>query len=151
MNRRARFLLLVPAVIAVSLLAGPASANTASLKCNSHRDQIWVYNSLNTFDVEAKLKCGEDVEIVGRVRDYVKIRAQNGVEGYVPEDDFADLPPAAIRPDTTHDVSLVAKQVQEKEIAKAAATDAFPVPLIRGMQKNCPPRTPSYRLVLSPK
>ena len=83
MNRRARFLLLVPAVIAVSLLAGPASANTASLKCNSHRDQIWVYNSLNTFDVEAKLKCGEDVEIVGRVRDYVKIRAQNGLEGYV--------------------------------------------------------------------
>ncbi len=132
MNRRARFLLLVPAVIAVSLLAGPASANTASLKCNSHRDQIWVYNSLNTFDVEAKLKCGEDVEIVEHVRDYVKIRAQNGLEGYVPEDDLANLPPTAIRPDTTHDVGFVAKQVQEKEIAKAAATDAFPVPANSG-------------------
>ncbi len=132
MNRRARFLLLVPAVIAVSLLAGPASANTASLKCNSHRDQIWVYGSLNTFDVEAKLKCGEEVEIVGRVQDYVKIRAQNGVEGYVPEDDFANLPPAAIHPDPTHDVGLVAKQVQEKEIAKAAAIDVFPAPADSG-------------------
>jgi hypothetical protein len=128
MNRWARFLSLVPAVIAISLLAGPTSANTASLKCNSHHDQIWVYDSLNTFDVEAKLKCGEGVEILERVQDYVKIRAQGGVEGYVPEADFADLPPAAIHPDPTHDVGLVAKQVQEKEIAKAAAADVIPSP-----------------------
>ena len=138
MNRRARSLLLVPAVIAVSLLAGSASANTASLKCNSHHDQIWVYASLNTFDVEAKLQCGEGVEIVGRVQDYVKIRAQNGVEGYVPEADFADLPPVAIHSDPTHDVSLVAKQVQEKEIAKAAATDVFPASADSGHAEKLP-------------
>lgn len=59
---------------------------TARLKCNSHRGQIWVYGCLSTFDVETKLKCGENVEIVGRVQDYVKIRAQNGVEGYVPQE-----------------------------------------------------------------
>ena len=128
MNKWARFLSLVPAVIAISLLAGPTSANTASLKCNSHHDQIWVYDSLNTFDVEAKLKCGEGVDILERVQDYVKIRAQGGVEGYVPEADFADLPPAAIHPDPTHDVGLAARQVQEKEIAKAAAADVIPSP-----------------------
>jgi hypothetical protein len=127
MDTRARLFLLVAGVIGASFVARPASANTATLKCNSHRDQIWVYDSLSSFDVEAKLQCGEDVEIVGRVTDYVKIRAQNGVEGYVPETAFADLPPVEIRPDPTRDVGLVAKQVQAKEIAKAAASTAFPV------------------------
>ena len=100
------------------------SANVATLKCNSHRDQISVYDSLNTFGVEAKLKCGEEVEIVGRVQD--------GVAGYVPEAAFADLPPAAIHSDLTHDVGLVATQVQEKEIPKAAATDVLSAPADSG-------------------
>jgi hypothetical protein len=129
MGTRARLFLLVAVAIGVSFVARPVSANTATLKCNSQRDQIWVYDSLSTFDVEAKLKCGEDVEIVGRVTDYVKIRAQNGVEGYVPETAFANLPPVKIHPDPTHDVALVAKQVQAKEIAKAAAATAFPTPV----------------------
>ncbi len=129
MDTRARLFLLLAVAIGVSFVARPVSANTATLKCNSQRDQIWVYDSLSTFDVEAKLKCGEHVEIVGRVTDYVKIRAQNGVEGYVPEAALADLPPVEIHPDPTHDVALVAKQVQAKEIAKAAAASAFPAPV----------------------
>jgi hypothetical protein len=129
MDTRARLFLLVAVAIGVSFVARPVLANTATLKCNSQRDQIWVYDSLSTFDVEAKLKCGEDVEIVGRVTDYVKIRAQNGVEGYVPETAFANLPPVEIHPDPTHDVALVAKQVQAKEIAKATAATAFPTPV----------------------
>ena len=129
MDSRARLFLLVAGVIGLSFVARPVSANMATLKCNSHRDQIWVYDSLSSFDVEAKLKCGEDVEIVGRVDGYVKIRAHDGVEGYVPEAALADLPPVEIRPDPTRDVGLVAKQVQAKEIAKAAAATAFPVPV----------------------
>jgi hypothetical protein len=129
MDTRARLFLLVAGVIGVSSVARPVSANTATLKCNSQRDQIWVYDSLSSFDVEAKLKCGTDVEILGRATDYVKIRAQNGVEGYVPETALADLPPVEIRPDPTRDVGLVAKQVQAKEIAKAAAASAFPAPV----------------------
>ena len=83
MNLTARFFLLIAGVSAVSLLSGSASANPAALKCNSQRDQIWVYDSLNTFGVETKLKCGDNVEIIERVTNYVKIRAQNGVEGYI--------------------------------------------------------------------
>jgi hypothetical protein len=129
MDTRARLFLLVAVAIGVSFVARPVSANTATLRCDSQRDQIWVYDSLSTFDVEAKLKCGEDVEIIGRVTDYVKIRTQNGVEGYVPEAAFADLPPVEIHPDPTHDVGFVAKQVQAKETAKAAAATAFPAPV----------------------
>ena len=119
-----RFFLLIASVAGVSLLAGSASANPAALKCNSHRDQIWVYDSLSSFGVEAKLNCGDKVEITDRVKDYVKIRAQNGVEGYIPETSVADLPPLEVRQDPALDVGLVAKQAQAKEIANAAAKAA---------------------------
>lgn len=128
MEIKGRLFLVMAGVMGLSMLAGPASANTATLKCNSNRDQIWVYDSLNTFDVAAKLKCGENVEIVARVEGYVKIRAQNDLEGYVPEAAFTTLPPLKIYQDPANDVGRVAKQAQAKEIAKAAASEAFPTP-----------------------
>jgi hypothetical protein len=124
MDLRARFLLLMVSLASVLLLTGSASANPAALKCNSHRDQIWVYDSLSTFGVEAKLNCGENVEIIERVNSYVKIRAQNGVEGYIPETSVADLPRLEVRPDPALDVGQVAKQAQAKEIANATAQAA---------------------------
>ena len=125
MFSRRRLYLFAAGIVAISLLGGTASANSATLRCNSQRDQIWVYDSLTTFDVAAKLKCGDDVDVIARVEGYVKIRAQNGMEGYVPEAAFVDLPPVEVHPDPTHDVGLVAKQVQAKEIAKAAANSTF--------------------------
>jgi hypothetical protein len=127
-----RFLLLIASVAGVSLLTGSASANPAALKCNSQRDQIWVYDSLNSFGIEAKLNCGGNVEIIERVKDYVKIRAQNGVEGYIPETSVADFPPLDVRQDPALEVGLVAKQAEAKEIAiataKAAADAASIIP-----------------------
>ena len=124
MDLRARLFLLMVSASGLSLLTGSASANPAALKCNSHRDQIWVYDSLNSFDVEAKLNCGENVEIIERVNGYVKIRAQHGVEGYIPETSVADLPPLEVRQDPALDVGLVAKQAEAKEIANATAKAA---------------------------
>src|SRR5580658_11168003 len=95
----ARFFLLIASVAGVSLLTGSASANPAALKCNSQRDQIWVYDSLHSFGIEAKLNCGGNVEIIERVKDYVKIRAQNGVQGYIPETSVAVFPPLDVRQD----------------------------------------------------
>jgi hypothetical protein len=87
----ARLSLILAGVGTVSFLAASASANTAAVRCVSRQDQISVYDSLSTRAIEAKLKCGEQVEIIGRMQDYVKIRAQNGVEGYVPATSFAGL------------------------------------------------------------
>ncbi len=89
MDGTARFSLILAGVGSAFLLAGSASANTATVRCVSRQDQISVYDSLSTRGVEGKLKCGEQVEIIGRVQNYVKIRAQNGVEGYVPATLFA--------------------------------------------------------------
>src|SRR5580698_3885094 len=124
MDLRARFFLLTVSLASVSLLAGAASANPTVLKCNSHRDQIWVYDSLNRFDIQAKLNCGENVEIIERVNGYLKIRAQNGVEGYIPESSVDDLPALEVRQDPALDVGTVAKQAQAKEIANATAQAA---------------------------
>src|SRR5580700_4312360 len=124
MDFTARFFLLIASVLGLSLLTGSASASPAALKCNSQRDQIWVYDSLNSFGVAAKLNCGANVEIIERVKDYVKIRARNGVEGYIPETSVADVPPLEVRQDPALDVGLVAKQAQAREIANATAKAA---------------------------
>jgi hypothetical protein len=101
----ARFCLILAGAGIVSLLAPSASANTATIRCMSRQDQIAVYDSLSTRGVEAKLKCGEEVEIIARVQDYVKIRAQNGVEGYVRATSFASQAASANHPGASPSVA----------------------------------------------
>src|SRR5229473_606151 len=69
-------------VFARSVVAPPAVAgDNAPMKCAANQDRVWVYESLGSFDVTAKLKCGETVEIIGRAK------------GYVPDSTFPNLPP----------------------------------------------------------
>jgi hypothetical protein len=128
MVRRTQLFILVFSTIGLSLLSTSAWASPATLKCNSNHDQVWVYDSLNSFNVDAKLKCGQGVEIIERLPNYVKIRAQNGVEGYVPDAAVAGLPTFQPYRDSAHDVGLAAKQVQAVEVAKAATHAASLAP-----------------------
>jgi hypothetical protein len=128
MVRKTQLFILILTTIGFSFFARPAAASPATLKCNSNRDQVWVYDSLNSFNVDAKLKCGQGVEIIERVQNYVKIRAQNGVEGYVPDAAVSGLPAFQPYRDSAHDVGLAAKQVQAVEVAKATAHAASLVP-----------------------
>jgi hypothetical protein len=117
-----RILFFLAICIAAAFLPAAASATTSTLKCNPHKDTVWVYDSLATFNVQAKVSCTETVEVLERVNGYVKVRTREGVEGYVPESAFSDLPAYQAKHDPTHDVGYVAKTVQAKEIAKATAT-----------------------------
>jgi hypothetical protein len=112
------------AVIAPAAHAGDKLA----MKCPANQDRVWVYDALNSFDVSAKLNCGDTVEIVGRVKGFVKIRAANGVEGYVPEATFPGLPP--VEDDSTKPVGLA--QIRPKSSARpaAAATVAADAPAV---------------------
>jgi hypothetical protein len=105
MDSTVRFSLILAGIGSVFFLAGSASANTATVRCVSRQEQISVYDSLSTRGVEAKLKCGEQVEIIGRIQDYVKIRAQNGVEGYVPATLIAGLATSENREDQPSRIS----------------------------------------------
>jgi hypothetical protein len=128
MVRKSQLFILIFSTIGLSLLSTSAWASPATLKCNSNRDQVWVYDSLSSFNVDAKLKCGQGVEIIERLPNYVKIRAQNGVEGYVPDAAVAGLPAFQPYRDSAHDVGLAAKQVQAVEVAKEAAHSASLAP-----------------------
>jgi hypothetical protein len=128
MVRKTQLFILLFSTMGLSFFASSAWANPATLKCNSNHDQVWVYDSLNSFNVDAKLKCGQGVDIIERVPNYVKIRAQNGVEGYVPDAAVAGLPAFQPYRDSAHDVGLAAKQAQAVEVAKAAARAASLAP-----------------------
>jgi len=116
-NRLGVLFLLAGAVIASPAFAG----DSATMKCNATQDRIWVYDSLNSFDVSAKLKCGETVEITGRVKGYVKILAANGTQGYVPDTTFPDLPPY-VDPNDAQASAPIAKRVAPRAAATAPAS-----------------------------
>lgn len=90
MNSRTKGLLLLAGLCAIPMRS---AADTGTVKCLANQDRIWVYDSLNSFDVQAKLKCGEVVEITSRVKGFVKIKTASGTEGWVPDSAFPELPP----------------------------------------------------------
>lgn len=119
-----RFSFFLAICIVAAFFSASASATPSSLKCNPQKDRVWVYDSLATLDVQAKVSCTETVEVLERVNGYVKVRTQEGVEGYIPESAFSDLPTYQVKHDPTHDVGYVAKSAQAKEIAKVAAANS---------------------------
>ena len=72
--------------------ATPLFADSYTLKCNAQKDTVWVYDAVDTLNVQAKLSCGQSVEVIDRANGYARIHAANGVEGYIPDADFAALP-----------------------------------------------------------
>jgi hypothetical protein len=105
-----------------------AASDLGAVRCSPNSDRVWVYESLNSFDVETRLKCGESVEILSRVRGYVKIRTASGVEGYVPDAAFPDLP--ALPPDNA-DKPIASVAVAARGVSNSAArTTAMPPPVI---------------------
>ncbi len=73
-----------------------AQAAGTNVKCAMNEDRVWVYESVVDFNLAAKLKCGEPVEITGRVKGYVKVQTQSGVEGFVAD---SAIPKAALPPE----------------------------------------------------
>ena len=84
-------------LIAAAVPSAKAGGNV-NIKCAPNEDRVWVYESLTDFNVAAKLKCGDPVQIVERVKGYVKIETANGTEGYVLDTSFpkSALPPAPV-------------------------------------------------------
>jgi hypothetical protein len=94
MSLRTRILPVIPFLLGGFLLAPCVFAGeTSPVQCAANDDRVWVYDSLTSFTVELRLKCGAPVEIVSRVKGYVKIRTSDGKEGYVPDSTLPNLPP----------------------------------------------------------
>ncbi|MGA7221826.1 MAG: hypothetical protein WBX16_03130 [Candidatus Acidiferrales bacterium] len=92
--------------------APPAYAGASTnVKCAANEDRVWVYENLDDFNLAAKLKCGDPVQVESRVKGYVKIQTADGTEGYVLD---SALPKSALPP-----------APEEKPITVEAASLAF--------------------------
>jgi hypothetical protein len=104
-----------------------AGGNT-NVKCAPNEDRVWVYESLDDFNVAAKLKCGDPVQIVGRVKGYVKIETANGTDGYVLD---SALPKSALPPEPEekpNTVEAASLAFAARRAAKSSASSASPAP-----------------------
>jgi hypothetical protein len=128
MNRRMRYSLLFSGVcvtLCPALLAAPApDPGVTTVTCPVNEDRVWVYDSLTTLDVEAKLHCGDTVQIVSRVKGYVKVRIASGVVGYMPDSVFPDLPPLTEDQDKLGDHNAAPTETTQNDISSLAAVAA---------------------------
>ena len=116
-------------LFALLLLAAVPSAKaggTINIKCAPNEDRVWVYESLTDFNVAAKLKCGEAVQIVERVKGYVKIETANGTEGYVLDTAFpkSALPPPPVEKPNDVESAAAAFAAHRASRAPESSVDA---------------------------
>jgi hypothetical protein len=79
--------LMLPFVIILLLLAGTklAAADTGYIRCQAGEGYVYLYQTVDNFQVLANLRCGQRVEIVGSQDNArIRIRTADGKEGYIP-------------------------------------------------------------------
>ena len=88
MNGTARFLALV---LFLSLPAICSAQNMGQVQCAQSGDYIYLYSSITTLEVRARLACGQQVQITGRYDLYVSVRTERGEVGFVSLDNIQFL------------------------------------------------------------
>jgi hypothetical protein len=175
MNRWIRYPLLLAGIcvaVCPALPAAPAptpAPSVITVTCPANEDRVWVYDSLTSWDIEAKLHCGDTVQMVSRVKGYVKVRIASGVVGYLPDSVFPDLPPlkddqeklgdhnAAPTETTQNDstnLGAVAAAYRAHERAASADPEAAPVaapqPSPSGVAMSARPAAPEVAAAVAP-
>lgn len=69
-----------------------AYADGMAVKCAPNEERAWLYDSVSTLNVAAKLKCGETVQVIGTESGYVKVRTTDGTEGFLPASNLPKIP-----------------------------------------------------------
>lgn len=165
MNRWMQYPLMISGIcLAMCPLASAAPSGVATAKCGANQDRIWVYDSLTSFDVEAKIPCNDTVQIVSRVKGYVKIRTASGLDGYVPDSTFPDLPPYKPQSDAAgagpvavestnndpSDLGAVAAAYRAARMKSAPAAPAAPAETAAPTVASVPPQAPAIAMSAPP-
>jgi hypothetical protein len=135
------FALLMGACAALPAYAG----ETMAVKCGPNQERVWVYDSLTSFDVAVRLKCGEKVEMISRIKGYVKVRTENGTEGFVTDASFTDLPPFVDdkdQPPTTLQQLAARRAAKPAENPAPAVAVVTPVPARPSSAASAPVSSP---------
>lgn len=114
------------ALLPLAAVPSAKAGGTINIKCAPNEDRVWVYESLTDFNVAAKLKCGEAVQIVERVKGYVKIETANGTEGYVLDTAFpkSALPPPPVEKPNDVESAAAAFAAHRASRAPESSVDA---------------------------
>jgi hypothetical protein len=59
------------------------------IQCTRADDTINLYSSMTSMEVRANLKCGEELQILNRYDNFLYVRTDKGVVGYVPLESVA--------------------------------------------------------------
>ena len=87
------------AAVAVLLgSAAPAYAGTAVYtQCGPHDGYIMLYRSTQQFDELAKLRCGQQLEVLSSAASYLQVQTVDGKTGWILQSDVtSDAPPSAV-------------------------------------------------------
>ncbi len=93
-----RIKFMLPFVIILLFLSSAklAAAGTGYIRCQAGEGYVYLYQTVDSFQVLANLKCGQRVEIVDlQTGARVRVRTADGKEGYIPQ---SGLTPSAIDP-----------------------------------------------------
>src|ERR1700751_44458 len=73
-------------LFAVSFLfpAVTKAQGLGQIVCAKADDSVYLYSSVSTMEVRATLKCGEEVQVLNRYDNFLYVRTEKGVVGYVP-------------------------------------------------------------------
>jgi opacity protein-like surface antigen len=81
--------------------AGSSSNGSAGyVSCPVGQSNIFLYQTVTNFEVLSSLKCGDQVEILGRVDTlggYLRVRTADGKEGFVPQSQITQVAPPKSR------------------------------------------------------
>ena len=62
---------------------------SGQIQCARNDDSVYLYSSVSNMEVRANLKCGEEVQILNRYDNFLYVRTEKGVVGYVPLESVA--------------------------------------------------------------
>jgi hypothetical protein len=76
--------------------ASPANGSAGYINCPAGQSNVFLYQTVTTFEVLSSPRCGDQVEILGRVDTlggYLRVRTADGKEGFVPQSQITSVAP----------------------------------------------------------
>jgi len=80
--------------------ANPTNVSVGYISCPLGEQHVFLYDSVNTFNILTSPKCDDRVEVLGRVDTmggYLRVRTADGKEGYVPQSQITAVEPTKSR------------------------------------------------------
>ena len=100
MLRKTLFLLVLMLLSSAAFAQGTQTGDSGYVRCSSGQQNVYLYQNVNNFELLARPKCGDKVEILGHddtLGGYLRVRTADGDEGYIAQVQITSTPPQSTR------------------------------------------------------